>query len=495
MNWLDRAIAAVAPASALRRVAAREALSLFSGRVQNRYDAARPDRSVGDWWTTGSDANAEIGPQLRRIRSRARDLGRNNPYVSRAYDVLTAKIVGAGMRPRLAQGVPDQIRQRTLDAWRQFADEADADGLADLYGLQALAVRIMIESGESLVRFVPAPEEGLRIPLRLRILEPEWVDMDKHQPLEDGGRIIYGVEFGGGATRPRAYWLHSQHPGADLFTTRPSMTDSVRVPAALVAPMFRRTRSDQVHGVPWAAPIVMQSRHLDDVNDALLKRAKVQACFAAFVERIDDVEMPLGDPASDPLGRRREQIAPGIIEYLRPGEKISFGSPPSSQQDHEWMRMMLHSISAGLGCTYAQMTGDLRDANYSSMRAGYIDQWSVLDQWQQLVVEPMHCRPIWRQFDGYAATQQRRSRLLDVQWDFPERPMVDPVKDGQAQDEALRSGRRTFSEVIAGRGRDPAQHKDELRREQVELDGLVPHVMPVRPSATDEPAELMEYTA
>ncbi|MFO3797722.1 MAG: glycogen/starch/alpha-glucan phosphorylase, partial [Anaerolineales bacterium] len=44
------------------------------------------------------------------------------------------------------------VRDRLHDLWRRWTDRADASGLTDLYGLQALALRAMVESGESFAR-------------------------------------------------------------------------------------------------------------------------------------------------------------------------------------------------------------------------------------------------------------------------------------------------------------------------------------------------------
>ena len=39
--------------------------------------------------------------------------------------------------------------------WRDWCEEADAAGLTDFYGLQALACRAMLEGGECLIRLRP----------------------------------------------------------------------------------------------------------------------------------------------------------------------------------------------------------------------------------------------------------------------------------------------------------------------------------------------------
>ena len=147
MNWLDRAIGAVAPGAALRRARQRQAL----GHLTRAYEGARTGRRTEGWVAAGTSANAEIGPALSRLRERSRDLVRNNPYATKAVQALVSNLVGTGIVPRARSS-----RQRLVKAadqlWQAFAEAADADGLTDLYGLQALVARSLAESGEVLVR-------------------------------------------------------------------------------------------------------------------------------------------------------------------------------------------------------------------------------------------------------------------------------------------------------------------------------------------------------
>lgn len=470
MNLLDRVIAAIWPTAGLRRASARAAISV----VTNKYDAAQPWRSLSSWHTSGASADAEIGGQLPALRARARDLGRNEPFIARGYDVLASNMIGTGVRPRIPEGTPQQIRTRTMDLWSEWADAADVEGRRDIYGLQYLAARTMVESGAAIIRFIPSP--GQTIPWRIRILEPDYIDITRNQPLDNGNTIVQGVEFNR-AGAPVAYWMYTRHPGSDIFTAR-SSGDVERVSAEFATMLFHASRPEQTHGVPWVAPVVMAARQLNDLWDARLKRAKTQACFSAFVTKNPDVAQISTDAET---GVRRQELAPGSIEYLSPDEGIEFANPPGSEGDDEWQIMLLHSIASGLGLTYAQLTGDLRQVNYSSMRAGLLDFWRRLDVWQQLTIEPLLCRPIWTKFDQVAAVYQRRNRLIGVQWDFPQRQFVDPEKDVAAITAELAAGTRSFPEVLSALGRDPEAHITELEKWNARASALGLSWAPQRP--------------
>ena len=80
MNWLDRAIGAVAPGAGLRRARQRQAM----GVLARAYEGAKLGRRTEGWVAAGTGANAEIAPAIARLRDRSRDLVRNNPYAAKA---------------------------------------------------------------------------------------------------------------------------------------------------------------------------------------------------------------------------------------------------------------------------------------------------------------------------------------------------------------------------------------------------------------------------
>jgi lambda family phage portal protein len=481
MNLLDRIIATFFPALGLKRAVARVAIENLS----NRYDGATSTRSTSGWYTTTSSADAEVGAAIDKLRANARDLGRNNPFVSHAYEILAAKLVGTGIRPRLGNTISQQIRERTLGLWDEWVDTCDADGLDDLYGLQRLVARTVVESGEALIRFVPTPGMGRRIPWVIRVLEPDYIDHSRTYALQDqSGVVILGVEYSNNGRR-LAYHMFTEHPGANLFTTRRQGMTVERIPANLVAPVYWKTRPEQTRGVPWIAPCVLYAKNHDDLNATRLMRAQIQACYTAFVRKIPESATITGK-TSQP---REQQMQPGRIEYLLPEEDVSFGVPPQSEGDEEWQVMLLHAIAAGCGLNYASLTGDLRQVNYSSIRTGLLDFWALLDCWQKLMLKPMMCRPMWMHFDQIAGASQSRLYATKVDWDFPDRPFIDPQKDGEATDAALLAGRRTFKEVISSTGKDPDAHIQQLKQERVELDGLnLPHVKQITPQPQPQPA-------
>jgi lambda family phage portal protein len=236
MNWLDRTIGVVAPATALRRARHRAAIAMLA----RSYEGARLGRRTEGWVVAGSSANAEIGTALSRLRDRSRDLVRNNPYATKAVQAVVSNLVGTGILPRARSG-DASINEAADMLWACFAESCDADQLTDFSGLQALIVRAMAESGECLVRLRERRlEDGLAVPLQLQLLEPDHLDTGKTGDLPGGGFIVQGVEFDP-LGRRRAYWMFPVHPGEVAMFRRASLT-SQPVPATSVLHLFDRLR-------------------------------------------------------------------------------------------------------------------------------------------------------------------------------------------------------------------------------------------------------------
>ena len=101
---------------------------------------------------------------------------------------LIANAIGSGTKPRSAH--PDSnVRDALHQLWARWTDGAGANGLTDFYGLQALALRAMVESAQSFARLRTTDAgEGLP-PLQIELLDREQLPTDLHREIGDGARI------------------------------------------------------------------------------------------------------------------------------------------------------------------------------------------------------------------------------------------------------------------------------------------------------------------
>jgi len=436
-------------------------------RVLRGYVAAQ-DQRASAWAPSGGSATAEVGMAAPTVARRARDAVRNDPYACRIVDLWTGNAVGAGITTRW----PDQ---RHANPWRRWAESTacDAEGRLDLYGLQALVMRAVVESGECFVRFLmtePSPTNP--IGLRLQVLEADHLDTARNGMLA-GAATIQGIAVGE-AGEPIGYWLHRVHPGAAWILPGATWLGSERIPASDVLHIYRKRRPGQLRDVSWLAPVLLRLRDLGDYEAALLMKAKIEACLAAVVTEEGD-EALTGAAAGllrDAQGRTVESFEPGMILYRRGMGSVEVVNPSGGGSHAAFARRALEAAAVGAGLTYDQVSGDLTQANYSSLRAGKIEFRRLCEQVQYGMLIPMLVRPIADRFHAQGA-------LLGLWGDDmpdgvshvpPAHEMIDPLKDTTALIAQVRAGFVLQPEAAGAFGYDFRAAVEMIREANALLD-------------------------
>ena len=479
-SWLESAIGVVSPSWALSRAKARLVLRQAAKLEEKfRYEGARSGRRTDGWIAGASDANVELMGALVWLRDRSRDLVRNNPYATKAIEELVGNTVGTGITPQASTG--NEALDRIIDAeWPYFAENCDPGKQMDIYGMQALTVRTMAESGESICRFRPRlAKDNLRIPLQLQILEADFLDHSRTMGTQNG-HVMQGVEFNQIGQRV-AYWLYNFHPGGVLILNPKGGILSQPVIADNVMHTYRVLRPGQVRGVPWLAPVMMALRDLDDYADAERVRKKIEACLAAIIET-PGADFALGQTRPDAdTGQMFEELSPGMIARTKPGEEVKFLTPTAIGGYRDYKVTELQAISSGTGVPYEQIASDMSNTTYSSWRGGQLGFRNTIEGYRWLSLMPMHCNPVWKRFVDTlvligkipAKLQSDTSiNLYGVQWTAPKWESVDPLKDAKAELQRIRTGTETLFEAIAANGGDPRNQLQQIARINKMLDDL-----------------------
>ncbi len=466
LTLLDRAIGWFNPRAGAERFAWRAA-QVEQARA---FAMASRGRRTSGWRADGSSANAEVAAGAQLIRWRARELVRNNPFAAGAVSKLAAATVGPGIVPR--PQVEDLALRRTyMDQWNWFVEGSDPEGQLDFYGQMNVVARTVYESGEALIRLLPRPTGfGLKVPLQLQVLEPDWLDSGKTERRDDGGAIIQGVHYDKWGRRV-GYWLFDEHPGEMLPMSLGGRFQSSFVPASQILHVFDPLRAGQARGLSAFAAVGMRLRDLDDLADAEVMRRKIAACFAAFVTKQPSATSPLSETSTDAAGKRIERLSPGLVQYLNPGEEVTFGNPPSADGVVGYLQWELHGCAVGAGVTYEAMTGDYSQTNYSSGRMGLNTFHELLDVKQWKVFVPQTCRPVWRAVDRvlYIAGE-RRELGVGANWSPPARRFTDPQKEIAAERDEVRAGRKTWDQMVAASGEDPDEQAAAIARRNAQFD-------------------------
>jgi len=430
--------------------------------VRARLEGAMSQRRLRGWQPPLENINSLVASGGPRLLARSRELVVTNGYAANACEAFASNLVGDGIKP--SSLIEDAgLRDRVQRLWLAWTDEADADGLTDFYGLQAMVAREMFVAGECFVRLRPRrAEDGLLVPIQLQLLQSEMLPFDKTEAAANGNRIRCGIEFDAIGRRV-AYHFRRRHPG-DSTDQGMITPETVRIPAEDVLHIYRPIDAGQIRGLPHVAPAMVRLFLLDQYDDAELDRKKTAAMFAGFITKTAPEEQLMGEiEATDDSGAT-VSLEPGTLQVLLPGEDVKFSSPADVGGGYEaFQYRTLLSVSASLGLPYHLVTGDVRQANYSSLRAELVEFRRRVEQLQHGVIAHQLCRPVWARWLETAVLSgaldlpdfaRSSARYRPVNWIPPRWDWVDPLKDIQAQVLAMEAGIISRRKVVEATGYD-----------------------------------------
>lgn len=465
----------------------------------NRYDAAGHGRRLRGWNPPNSGPNRAV-EGLETIRSRARDASRNEWTAASGDRLWTSSLIGTGItcRPKTKDVA---LKARLIALWDAWTPQADADGILDFYGLQTLATRNWIASGEAFC-LLRHRRLGDGLTLGVQLLEADMVpmlDADSWPGMPPGHRIRSGIELDR-VGRRAAYWMHRSHPG-DKASVGIGRADLVRMPADKVIHLYEPLRPGQLRGVSDFASILVKLRGVMDFDDAVLERQKLANLFSLFITRPSQG----GDPNIDPItgqeitgwdhdGAPLAALEPGLSQELLPGEDVRFSEPPDAGANYaEFMRQQHLGVAAGLGTPYELLTGDLKDVSDRTLRVIIQEYRRHCEQRQWQIIIPQFCQRVRNAWAMAAAlsgeiTAAEAVEAKRVAWQPQGWAYIHPVQDAQGKRVEVEAGFRSRASVIAERGDDPdevdAERAADAKREA--LAGLAePQAKRERPAYDD----------
>lgn len=466
MNFIDRLIAWAAPQWGANRARAR--------MMARHFEAASVGRRTDGWHRLATDANAAAaGNALSLLRGQARDLVRNNPWARHGLRRLVANTVGWGIRPKATGRGAELVAQR----WKDWAEttQCDAAGRLTMYGLQRLVMRTVVESGEVLIRRrYRLLSDGLAIPMQLQVLEPDFLDTGRDMLVgESGGPIIQGIEFDA-IGRRAAYWLFDRHPGGLGAGTGGKVSPiSKRIPADGVLHVFDQERAGQVRGPSWFASVDVLLHDFGEFQDATIVKQKIAACLTAFVTDLGDGQTTMGQGGIDSASTQpTDLVEPGAIIPLAPGKQVTMANPPQATDYQSFSTACLRGVAAGLGVTYEDLTGDYTQVNYSSGRLGRLAHQQDVQDWQWNMLIPQFCVPAWDWMVQAMIIAGAEVDSSPAEWHPAPMPLLDPELEGKANQLLVRTGQKTWPQLIREQGEDP----DAKLAEMVEFNKKLDHL-------------------
>jgi len=422
------------------------------------YTAGAPvNRLTNDWNASDLTADEIIYPALIRMRSRSRDLSRNNDYAKRYFNLLKTNVVGhqgirLQVRSKDAKGTLDTGANALVEAgWKEYGKVGNCTTCGKLSWIDVLntALESVARDGEILVKKVTS-WEGNKFQFAVQLIESDMLDINKNDVLPDGVTIRMGVQRDK-YKRTTAYWIKT--------STGRFAGDSEPIPANEIIHLYRPDRVGQSRGVPETAAPATRLKQIDAHEEAHVIASRVGASKMGFFTSTEGGTYTGDD--EDENGDIIMEADPGTFEQLPQGVDFKAWDPQFPVSTFaEFEAAVLRGISSGLNVSYISLANDLKGVSYSSIRQGELsdrDYWRVLQTW---MIEHL-CQPIFEEWLKWALLTQavklpygKIDKFNAAVWRPRGWAWVDPFKESRASENDVKNQFKSLHDVAAERGYD-----------------------------------------
>lgn len=481
------------------------------------YPSAMTSRLNEDFPILPISADAATQGNLRELRARSQQLEREKGGIAERYfscvetNVIGPDGIGLQLKVKNAAGEFDvDTSERLEDAWDDFGrlGEFEVTGEHNSQNFDRLSVRSSARDGDILQLVIRgAPNKS---GLFFQLIDAQYLD-DRFSMARatNGNQIRMGVEvdsFG----RKVAFWISTKNPG-DIFGLNFQFdAKRIRIPAFGSEPdaslhaihVTRTKRPEETRAVPWITPAMDPINMLAGYEEAELVAARAQACKHVFFER--QAFAPDGTPLEYEGfkgGQITEEMEPGGTTESPIGVHANVYNPTHPNQAFkEFTKDFRRKIAAALNCSYNTLFTDLEGVNYSSIRAGLLDErenWKMAQTWyvtksKQLQFEAwLEMQLLIGAFPNLSMTDFDRIRRATI-WKPRRWPWVDPLNDIQAATSAVEAKLTTRSRVIADQSNEDFEDTiDELAEEDayIRSKGLDPALAEKPPAPAGGPGD------
>lgn len=495
---IDKAIAVVAPQTALKRTAARRKLQILNSGYSN-YGASVVKKSLAGWLHAGGSSREDIEDNVSILRQRTRDLYMGVPIANGAVKTMRTNIVGRGLRlkPNIDAellGISPEER-RTLEKqiereWNIWAESTDCDmaRIDNFYELQQLAFLNWLISGDCLAVLPVKPRLNQPYDLRVQLIEADRLCSPDNCDTIDN-KIVGGVEVDQSG-EVVAYHIADHHPlsyaYADISWQRVEAFGKT-TGRRNVLHLMNRERIGQRRGVPFLAPVIESLKQLGRYTDAELVAAVVSGMFTVFIEKADaSSEDAIGSIIPEEVQVDAEdettiELAPGAVIDLNEGEKAHDMNPGRPNANFGgFVEAICQQIGASLEIPYELLMKRF-NSSYTASKGALEEAWKMFNMYRDWLATDF-CQPVYEEWLTEAVAKRRikapgfftdpviRKAYCGAKWNGPAKGMLDPVKEATAAEKRVQNGFSTRSdETMQMTGTSYYNNIEQLKHEEKEL--------------------------
>lgn len=444
------------------------------------YTGALFNRLNSDWIVMPLQSDQELITDLKLLRTRTRDLGRNNPFAVKFMQMLEDNVIGPtgiGMRAQLPDGqggLATTQNRKLMDAWAFFSDSVTTDGRSSLVDYCQMAVQSLAQDGEIFAekRIGRQYEYGLAI----NTVDPDLVDElynVARNEWNSSNEVRLSIEVDNEMRRVAYHCYREPSVYGQLSRQR------YAIPADAMIHLGRARRINQTRYVPWFHPVMGAMKELDGLGEAELVASRLAASKMGWIQ-MDESAGPMPGEINS-TGSRTPipmEATPGSISIMPKGYSFQGWDPQHPTTAFaSFHAAIIRKIAAGLGVSYTSLANDPGDANYSSSRTALqMEQrfWRKLQQFfvrkfmVDLFREFLRTAPLTGNLDLGFGMSDPKKVLPFIAWETPGWEWIDPKNDVEAAVLAIQNNLDSPQRVVGARGldfeRDIINPKKEAQR-------------------------------
>jgi lambda family phage portal protein len=458
----------------------------------NGFAAARLNKLLQDFVSSSRSADQDLYGDNLMLRARCRNLALNDPFVRKFLAMVVQNVVGPNgflMQAKVTStegkdtAQTKAINERIEEEYAEWCEKGSctADGKSSFVRVQQMGIENWAREGENLVKFA-YDRSFNRTGMALQLLDNDQLDDSMMQAGQDGSEIRMGVEVDR-YRRPVAYWMFDGHP---YDTVGGGNRMRKRIAAAAVVHTYMPKRPGQTRGYTQMSSVILQIHQLNRYYEAEVIAARFSAAKFMVLEEQANLDPEYGgdgdeDDEDEEAPRGAGNVEMGgesgaiVVPSGMTAKPIDFNHP--TQAFASFSKTAIRAISTGLLSSYPTLGNDLEGVNFSSIRAGMLDErdsWRVIQAW---FIDDF-LKPIFREWLRMALltvlsdisltpAQMRQFRWRARGWEW-----VDPVKDADAAILRLQNGFSTYEKELGNLGMDFEETMATRAKEQALIKSL-----------------------
>lgn len=442
---------------------------------KRNYSIASSSGTLNDWLSNFQKEDRLLRGELGIARARCQDLERNNVYIKAFINQLVTNVVGANgiklnLRIKNDDGSIDKRANEIIEeSWERWSKHGicTIDGNLSWVDVQKIALNRTAIDGDTFIMQHKSRDIN-QWGYGLQLIDGVYIDEKYNDTLQNGNRIIMGVEINSYG-RKVAYHVLSGQRQSDFIGAYAN--DHIRVDADNVFHILRQHTYDQTRAAPWIVASAIELNHLGAYREYELVASRLEAAKHSVIESDYNAEYQ-GDIKYD--GQKYEKMEAGVIQQLQPGQRIKLLDPAHPNKDFDqFNRAILKGAAAGMDSSYHAISRDLSDANFANARTGTLqdrDNYISVQNWYAGI---FHSRVYSNWLKMSFLTGQvgglpfsKFDKFNNPLWQGRRWGWVDPTKDMQAKKLELSMGITSPQRICRENGLDYFDIIDEIKEAQ-----------------------------